>query len=118
MPSGRGFGFVQWGSWARDEPGPLRAAAARLGARTDLLYLDPPVDLWERTEKPGMEDPPAVHSDLAARLIGLAATHELPRRFCVMAQVVRHEAGSRNRSTTDRDPSGRRSSTGAPPGAS
>lgn len=58
---------VEWGTWGRDERGRLRAEAATVGARTELLFLDVPVDvLWARIEERGMEDPPMTRSDVEA----------------------------------------------------
>jgi len=62
-----GTAIIEWGTWGRDERELLRAQAAALGARTELLYLDVPVDvLWARIEERGMEDPPMKRSDVAA----------------------------------------------------
>ncbi|MCY7400920.1 MAG: AAA family ATPase [Nocardioides sp.] len=60
-----GTAIIEWGTWGRDERERLRTEAAALGARTELLYLDVPVDLlWARIEKRGMEDPPMKRSDI------------------------------------------------------
>ena len=57
--------IIEWGTWGRDERERLRAEAAALGARTELLFLDVPADvLWARIEERGMEDPPMKRSDV------------------------------------------------------
>jgi predicted kinase len=62
-----GTAIIEWGTWGRDERELLRADAAALGARTELLFLDVPVDvLWARIAERGMEDPPLNRSDVAA----------------------------------------------------
>lgn len=62
-----GTAIIEWGTWGRDERERLRAEAATLGARTELLFLDPPADvLWKRIEERGMEDPPMKHADVVA----------------------------------------------------
>ena len=62
---GGGTAIIEWGTWGRDERERLRAEAAALGARTELLYLDVPVDvLWARIQERGAEDPPMKRSDL------------------------------------------------------
>lgn len=62
-----GTAIIEWGTWARDERERLRAEAAALGARTELLFLDVPADvLWGRIEERGMEDPPMKRSDVVA----------------------------------------------------
>jgi len=62
-----GTAIVEWGTWSRDERECLRAEAAALGARTELLFLDVPADvLWARIEERGMEDPPMKHADVVA----------------------------------------------------
>ena len=62
-----GTAIIEWGTWGRDERGRLRAEAATVGARTELLFLDVPVDvLWARIEERGMEDPPMTRSDVEA----------------------------------------------------
>lgn len=62
-----GTAIIEWGTWGRDERERLRAEAAALGARTELLFLDPPADvLWQRIDERGMEDPPMKHADVVA----------------------------------------------------
>ena len=57
--------IVEWGSWGRDERERLRTQARLLGARVELIFLDPPLDeLWRRIERRGQEDPPISRSDL------------------------------------------------------
>ena len=58
---------VEWGSWGRDERERLRTRARLLGARVELIFLDPPLDeLWRRIQRRGQEDPPISRADLAA----------------------------------------------------
>ena len=62
-----GTAIIEWGTWARDEREQLRAAAAAVGARTELLHLDVPADtLWARIQQRGAEDPPMKQSDVIA----------------------------------------------------
>ena len=66
-----GTAIIEWGTWGRDERERLRAEAAALGARTELLFLDVPADvLWTRVEERGMErgmeDPPMKPADVVA----------------------------------------------------
>lgn len=57
--------IIEWGTWARDERDALRQEGASLGARTELIVLDPPLEiLWERVMKRGLEDPPMRREDL------------------------------------------------------
>jgi predicted kinase len=57
---------VEWGSWGRDERERLRTRARLLGARVELIFLDPPLDeLWRRIQRRGQEDPPISRADLA-----------------------------------------------------
>ena len=50
---------VEWGTWARSERERLRDDARALGARVELVFLDPPADeLWRRVSTRAMEDPP------------------------------------------------------------
>lgn len=63
----RGYGDYRVGHVGRDERETLRAQAAALGARTELLYLNVPLDvLWTRIKERGMEDPPMTRSDVEA----------------------------------------------------
>jgi predicted kinase len=58
---------VEWGRWGRDERERLRTRARLLGARVELIFLDPPLDeLWRRIQRRGQEDPPISRADLAA----------------------------------------------------
>jgi predicted kinase len=62
-----GTAIIEWGTWGRDERERLRAEAAAVGARTELIFLDVPADiLWARIEERGMEDPPMKRSDVEA----------------------------------------------------
>jgi predicted kinase len=57
---------VEWGSWGRGERELLRTQARLLGARVELIFLDPPLEeLWRRIERRGQEDPPISRADLA-----------------------------------------------------
>jgi predicted kinase len=57
--------IIEWGTWARDEREELRHAAASVGARTELIVLDPPLDvLWQRVVARGLENPPMRREDL------------------------------------------------------
>lgn len=57
--------IIEWGTWARDERELLRQQAAALGARTELIVLDLPLDvLWNRVVARGLEDPPMRREDL------------------------------------------------------
>jgi predicted kinase len=57
--------IIEWGTWARDERELLRQQAAALGARTELVVLDPPLDvLWSRVVERGLEDPPMRREEL------------------------------------------------------
>jgi predicted kinase len=50
---------IEWGTWAREERDILRDLARSLGARAELMILDPPVEtLYERVTLRAMEDPP------------------------------------------------------------
>lgn len=61
-----GTAIIEWGTWGRDERETLRTEAQAVGARTELLYLDVPLDLlWNRIQSRGLEDPPMQHADLA-----------------------------------------------------
>ncbi len=60
-----GTAIIEWGTWGRAERERLRSDAAAIGARTELLFLDPPVDvLWARIVARGAEDPPIRRRDL------------------------------------------------------
>lgn len=64
---GGGTAIIEWGTWGRDERERLRDEAEAVGARTELLYLDVPVDvLWDRIVTRGMEDPPMKREDVVA----------------------------------------------------
>lgn len=59
--------IVEWGTWARAEREALRHLAEEVGARTELIVLDPPLEvLWERVRTRAAEDPPMTRDDLAA----------------------------------------------------
>jgi predicted kinase len=58
--------IIEWGTWGRDERKRLRNQARLLGARVELIFLDPPLDeLWQRIERRGQEDPRISRTDLA-----------------------------------------------------
>ncbi|CAN5575277.1 AAA family ATPase [soil metagenome] len=51
--------IIEWGTWAYEEREQLRHDAVAVGARTELIVLDLPLEtLWERVAKRGREDPP------------------------------------------------------------
>lgn len=57
--------IVEWGTWAREEREQLRLMATGVGARTELVVLDPPLEtLWQRVVARGLEDPPMTRDDL------------------------------------------------------
>lgn len=57
--------IIEWGTWAREERERLRHVAVGVGARTELVVLDPPLEtLWERVVERGLEDPPMRREDL------------------------------------------------------
>lgn len=57
--------IIEWGTWGRSERVRLRTEAQLLGARVELVFLDPPIDeLWRRIEARGQEDPPISRADL------------------------------------------------------
>lgn len=57
--------IIEWGTWGRSERDRLRTEAQLLGARVELVFLDPPIDeLWRRIEARGQEDPPISRADL------------------------------------------------------
>ena len=58
---------VEWGTWARSERERLRDDARAVGARVELVFLDPPADeLWRRVSARAMEDPPLTREYLEA----------------------------------------------------
>ena len=62
-----GTAIVEWGTRGRDERERLRSDAEAIGARNELLLLDPPLDvLWTRIVERGAEDPPIQRRDLVA----------------------------------------------------
>jgi predicted kinase len=57
--------IIEWGTWGSDEREQLRRHARLLGARVELIFLDPPLDeLWRRIERRGQEEPAISRSDL------------------------------------------------------
>lgn len=57
--------IIEWGAWGSDERQRLRTEARILGARTELVFLDPPIEeLWRRIQDRGQEDPPITREDL------------------------------------------------------
>lgn len=51
--------IIEWGTWAYEEREQLRRDAAAVGARTELIVLDLPLEtLWQRVVERGREDPP------------------------------------------------------------
>lgn len=57
--------IIEWGTWGSDERQRLRTEARILGARTELVFLDPPIEeLWRRIQDRGQEDPPITREDL------------------------------------------------------
>lgn len=57
--------IIEWGTWGGDERKLLRTQARLLGARVELVFLDPPLDeLWRRVQRRGQVDPPITRSDL------------------------------------------------------
>lgn len=57
--------IIEWGTWGSDERERLRRHARLLGARVELIFLDPPLDeLWRRIERRGQEEPAISRSDL------------------------------------------------------
>ncbi len=51
--------IIEWGTWAREERESLQQLARGLGARAELIFLDPPLEtLWSRVVERGLEDPP------------------------------------------------------------
>lgn len=54
-----GTAIIEWGTWARSERDGLRDGARALGARAELIFLDPPIEtLFERVSARGRENPP------------------------------------------------------------
>ena len=59
--------IIEWGTWAFEEREQLRREAVALGARTELIVLDPPLEtLWRRVVERGREDPPITREQLRA----------------------------------------------------
>lgn len=57
--------IIEWGCWGREERERLRDQARLLGARVELVFLDPPLDeLGRRIEARGQENPPITRRDL------------------------------------------------------
>lgn len=63
---------IEWGTWAADERESLRREAVELGAKTELIVLDPPLEtLYQRVaqrrvEEGAREDPPLTREHLRA----------------------------------------------------
>lgn len=59
--------IIEWGTWAFDEREQLRRDAVAVGARTELIFLDPPLEtLWQRVVERGREDPPITREHFRA----------------------------------------------------
>lgn len=57
--------IIEWGTWGRGERDRLRIEARGLGARTELIFLNPPLDeLWRRIVARQQEDPPIPRAEL------------------------------------------------------
>lgn len=57
--------IIEWGTWACEEREQLRRDAVAVGARTELIVLDPPLEtLGERVVERGREDPPITREHL------------------------------------------------------
>lgn len=57
--------IVEWGTWGREERDRLRTQGRVLGARVELVLLDPPRgELWRRLQARSREVPAIPHSDL------------------------------------------------------
>lgn len=57
--------IIEWGTWGSGERTRLRTQARMLGARVELIFLDPPLDvLWRRIERRGQEDAPISRANL------------------------------------------------------
>lgn len=57
--------IIEWGTWGRSEREQLRDQARVLGARVELVFLDPPLaELGRRIEARGQENPPITWTDL------------------------------------------------------
>ncbi len=50
--------IIEWGTWGRSERDTLRLGARALGAAVELHYLIAPVDVLDRIQQRGMENPP------------------------------------------------------------
>lgn len=54
-----GTAIIEWGTWAREERERLWDLAREMGARAELIVLDPGLEtLWSRVTARGLEDPP------------------------------------------------------------
>jgi predicted kinase len=57
--------IIEWGTWGRSERDTLRLGARALGAAVELHYLYASVDvLFDRIQRPGMENPPIERDQL------------------------------------------------------
>ena len=56
---------VEWGTWGRSERITMGDQARAVGARVELIMLDPPLDvLWQRVRERRRENPPITRADL------------------------------------------------------